>query len=401
MNKRIDQEIGSQIPIILALIFVGLNLRPSMAAIGPLLPHIRETIPLSFTMVSLLTMLPVLAMGIAMFIGTPIVKRFGAFRVVGVALIIIGISNFFRLYANTIDNLLITAVVAGCGIAIIQAVLPTLVKKNFPHTMALYMGVYVTAIMGGAALAASLASYINDLSGSWQIAFACWFLLAALALLFWIAIRNTFNNDVVQTEPVQHKRIPFYKIPRAWLLGVFFGLGTASYTCVLAWLPPYYIEQGWKSNNAGLLLAFLTGMEVLAGLLFPAIANRSLDRRLILCLVLALIVIGYVGLIFSPTMPAILWACLLGLGIGGLFPMSLIVTMDHYSDPQAAGELTAFVQGIGYLIAAFSPLVAGLIRDYTNSFTNSWIILLVVTISLLFVVNVFNPKEYIKKMYLN
>lgn len=400
MRKEYTHKCLAQLPIILALIFVGLNLRPSMAAIGPLLPHIRDTIPLSFTLISLLTMLPVLAMGLAMFVGTYIVKKFGAFRVVTAALIVIGVSNFFRLYANSIESLLITAVVAGCGIAVIQAVLPSLVKKEFPQAIALYMGIYVTAIMGGAALAASLASYVNDLSGSWQVALACWFLLAVLALVFWISIRGIFNDDISQIEATK-QTFHFYQIPRAWQLGLFFGLGTASYTCVLAWLPPYYIEQGWSSNKAGLLLAFLTGMEVLAGLLFPALANRTLDRRFVLSGVLVLIVIGYLGLIFSPTLPAILWASLLGLGIGGLFPMSLIVTMDHYSDPQMAGELTAFVQGVGYLIAAFSPLIAGVIRDYTNSFIVAWIILLIITTSLLLMAYLFKPQQYTSKMRLS
>jgi CP family cyanate transporter-like MFS transporter len=53
--------------------------------------------------------------------------------------------------------------------------------------------------------------------------------------------------------------------------------GTASYTCVLAWLAPYYVEKGWSEQHAGLLLGFLTAMEVLSGLLTPAIANRSRD----------------------------------------------------------------------------------------------------------------------------
>ena len=53
--------------LMLAIILVALNLRPSMAAIGPLLSALRGDIPLSFSLASLLTMLPVMAMGLAMF----------------------------------------------------------------------------------------------------------------------------------------------------------------------------------------------------------------------------------------------------------------------------------------------------------------------------------------------
>ncbi len=76
---------------------------------------------------------------------------------------------------------------------------------------------------------------------------------------------------------------------------MFFGLGTASYTCVLAWLAPYYVENGWSEQNAGLLLGFLTAMEVISGLVTPAIANRSQDRRLVLVALLVLIIAGFCG----------------------------------------------------------------------------------------------------------
>lgn len=70
-------------------------------------------------------------------------------------------------------------------------------------------------------------------------------------------------------------------------------------------------------------------MEVISGLVVPAIANRSRDRRVILMALLILIIAGFCGLILSPQTYSLLWPCLLGLGIGGLFPMSLIVSLDH------------------------------------------------------------------------
>ena len=181
---------------------------------------------------------------------------------------------------------------------------------------------------------------------------------------------------------------------RAWLLAVFFGLGTASYTCVLAWLAPYYVEQGWSEQNAGLLLGFLTAMEVLSGLVTPAIANRSRDRRWVLVVLLALIMAGFCGLILCPQQLSLLWPCLLGLGIGGLFPMSLIVSLDHLDNAQRAGALTAFVQGIGYLIAGLSPLIAGMIRDQLGSFEWAWWTLTGVVGLMILMVLRFNPRHY-------
>jgi cyanate permease len=57
-----------------------------------------------------------------------------------------------------------------------------------------------------------------------------------------------------------------------------------------------------------------------------------------------------------------------GLGIGSLFPLSLIVTLDHADDPARAGRLTAFVQGGGYIIASIMPFVAGWMRSYPDAY---------------------------------
>jgi MFS transporter, CP family, cyanate transporter len=376
--------------LMLAIILVALNLRPSMASVGPLLSAIRGDIPLSFSLASLLTMLPVMAMGLAMFFGLVISQRLGQQRTALWSLLIIALATLARLFVDTATGLIISAVLAGFGIALIQALMPALIKSRFPDNVALCMGLYVTSIMGGAALAATFAPWVMVRTASWRMGLAVWALLAVFALLAWWAQRRHLPNILTLAA----KKDVFASNGRAWLLAIFFGLGTASYTCVLAWLAPYYVENGWSEENAGLLLGFLTAMEVVSGLLVPAIANRSRDRRAILMTLLALIISGFCGLILSPQQLSLLWPCLLGLGIGGLFPMSLIVALDHLDDPQRAGGLTAFVQGIGYLIAGLSPMLAGLIRDRLGSFEWAWWSLTAVMALMLLMVLRFDPRHY-------
>ncbi|MFJ2712001.1 cyanate transporter [Pseudomonas sp. NPDC087346] len=376
--------------LMLGIILVALNLRPSMAAIGPLLSAIRGDIPLSFSIASLLTMLPVMAMGLAMFFGIGISQRLGEQRTVVLSLLIIGVATLSRLFLDSAAELIFSAILAGVGIALIQALMPVLIKSRFPNHVALCMGLYVTSIMAGAAIAASFAPLVMVSTGSWRIGLAIWAALALIALLLWWLQPST--APVIANIPV--KKESFLRNSRAWLLAIFFGLGTASYTCVLAWLAPYYVEQGWSEQHAGLLLGFLTAMEVISGLVTPAIANRSRDRRKVLMVLLGLIIAGFCGLILSPQHLSLLWPCLLGLGIGGLFPMSLIVSLDHLDNPQRAGGLTAFVQGIGYLIAGLSPLLAGVIRDRLGSFEWAWWSLTAVMVLMLLMVLRFDPRHY-------
>jgi len=329
-------------------------------------------------------------MGVAMFFGIAVSQRLGEQRTVILSLLIIGAATASRLFLDSAAELIFSAVLAGVGIALIQALMPALIKSRFSDHVALCMGLYVTSIMGGAAIAASFAPLVMIRTGSWRIGLAVWAVLALVALIFWMA--QPAQQPLSESRPASNER--FFNNSRAWLLAIFFGLGTASYTCVLAWLAPYYMEKGWSEQDAGLLLGFLTAMEVLSGLATPAIANRSRDRRLVLVVLLALIMVGFCGLILSPQHFSLVWPCLLGLGIGGLFPMSLIVSMDHLDTPRRAGSLTAFVQGIGYLIAGVSPLLAGLIRDQLGSFEWAWWALTAVVALMILIVLRFDPRHY-------
>lgn len=381
--------------LMFSIILVALNLRPSMAAVGPLLSAIRGDIPLSFSLASLLTMLPVMAMGLAMFFGIGVSQRLGEQRTVVLSLLIIGLATVSRLFLDSAAELILSAVLAGIGIALIQALMPALIKSRFSDNVSVCMGLYVTSIMGGAAIAASFAPLVMTRTDSWRVGLAIWAALALVALLFWSAQRSRRPTPSAKSSSNES----FFTNSRAWLLAIFFGLGTASYTCVLAWLAPYYVEKGWSEQQAGLLLGFLTAMEVLSGLLTPAIANRSRDRRLVLVVLLTLIMAGFCGLILSPQHLSLLWPCLLGLGIGGLFPMSLIVSLDHLDSPQRAGGLTAFVQGIGYLIAGLSPLLAGMIRDQMGSFEWAWWSLTGVMALMILMVLRFDPRHYAKHIH--
>lgn len=377
--------------LMISVVLVALNLRPSMAAVGPLLSSIRGDVPLSFSSAALLTMLPVMAMGLAMFFGMGLGKRVGEHRSIVLSLLVIGLATLSRLFVDSASALIVSAIAAGVGIAMIQALMPALIKTRFSANVSLFMGLYVTAIMGGAALAASFAPLVQVQTGSWRIGLAIWAALAVLALVFWYAQRSAMPPLPQAGAGAQES---FFGNRRAWLLAIFFGLGTAAYTCVLAWLAPYYVEQGWSEQQAGLLLGFLTAMEVVSGLITPAIANRRQDKRGVVAVLLVLIICGFCGLILSPQYLSLLWPCLLGLGIGGLFPMSLILSLDHLDNPRRAGGLTAFVQGIGYLIAGLSPLIAGMIRDQLGSFEWAWWSLTAVIGVMLLIVTRFNPKHY-------
>lgn len=365
LHKDIDDHRSrSKILIALLAVLVGLNLRPIMASIGPLLGTLQADLTLSSIEASLLTTLPVTMMGLFALAGPRLQRRIGEKSGIATGLLLIALANGARAWVEDSWALITTAILGGIGIAMTQALMPAFLKRAYPHNAGTLMGLFTTGIMAGAAIASALAAPGADIIG-WRLTLGFAAMPALIALVAWLLGATGRATDARPVGlPVDN--------PRAWRLMAFFGIGTGAYTLVLAWLPPYYIELGWSPANAGYLLGALTLTEVLAGLLISGFIHRYPDRRMALVIVILLIIAGLGCLIGAPRELAFAATILLGLGIGALFPLSLIVTLDHADSPTQAGSLLAFVQGGGYLIAAAMPFLAGVLRDELSSLRLAW-----------------------------
>ncbi|SFO12986.1 MFS transporter, CP family, cyanate transporter [Candidatus Pantoea varia] len=357
-------------PTVFAVIafLIGLNLRPMLAIIGPLFPVLQQQAGLSATAFSLLTTLPVAMMGLAALSGPWLIARIGPVTGIAAGLLCLAAACLWRGVNLTSAQLMLTALAGGAGIGVIQALMPALIRQRFAEAAATLMALFSTGIMAGAALTAASAEPLFSWLGL-QPALAISGGLALVTLLIWLtSIRRATQVSLVSdmaTLPVQ----------RTLLLTLFFGIGTGAYTLVLAWLPPFYIQLGWSARHSGYLLAALTLTEVVAGFIVSAVLHRFPDRRPLLLGVLVLLLTGLLSLVFYPDTMPVFSALLLGTGIGALFPLSLIVTLDHARSAREAGILLSRVQGGGYLIAALMPLVAGWVRDSSASLNQAWLIM--------------------------
>ena len=384
-EHRAPSPLPSSALLVAAIILLGLNLRPILAAIGPLLDSIQASTGISNADAGLLTTVPVFAMGVCALLGAQLQRRLGVARGIGLGIAVIAAACALRWPLHGSSGLIATAALGGLGIALVQALLPAFIKRHFPQRAGQLMGFYTTGIMGGAAIAAASASPVAQSLG-WNALLALWALPAVAAALLWrraVAARVDVASGAGASLPVGSSR--------AWLLMVFFGIGTGAYTLVLAWLPPFYTELGWSAADSGLLLGALTLVEVLAGLFISSIINRFPDRRILLLTVLLAVLAGLACLIVAPKQLAIPAVILLGCGIGALFPLSLIVSMDHVADPAGAGALLGFVQGGGYIIASSMPFIAGLIRQQSSSLAQAWTVMAAGVVLLLLIALRFAP----------
>ncbi|WP_175921901.1 MFS transporter [Burkholderia latens] len=353
-----------------AIVLVGLNLRPALAAVGPLLDMIQRATGIGDGAASLLTTIPILLMGLGALSARRLQRVTGIAGGVWLGVALIGSACASRVGAQHAWLLLASAYCVGVGIAMVQALLPGFVKAHFATRIGGAMGVYSTSIMGGAVLASVVAPFAAARWG-WLTALAGWALPAALAALVWpLASRG---RDALAAGPASVSNARPSRSPRAWRLALFFGIATGAYTLVLAWLPPHYMRLGWSPTAAGTLLGGVTLAEVVAGLTISATIDRVPDRRPALHAAIASLFVGLLAILAAPDALALPAALLLGAGIGALFPLSLIVTVDHAATPADVASLTGFVQGVGYLVAGVFPFAAGIVRQRLADLTPAWI----------------------------
>ena len=377
------------------LVVLGLNLRPILSSVSPLLMDIRADTGMSFQSSAWLTSLPVICMGLVALLGVRVQARVGERYGVALGLTLILGACLWRFYGAHAPSLLATALLGGAGVALIQVLVPVLIKRQFPHRIALALGVYSASLMAGGGLAALVSPRVALHFNHWQSGLGIWLIPALVALVMWW--RLPLGASVLPEAAGAGTR-PWYT-RRAWLLALYFGLVNCGYMSMVAWLPAYFVQMGWSAARSGSLLAFMTVFQVIAALVMPALAHRSIDRRPLLAISLCAQALGYVGLVMWPLDSPHLWVALIGFGLGACFALSLILILDHCRQPREAGQLASFVQGAGFLVNALSPWLTGWLRELTGSFVSAWWVLVVAVVSMLVVTAVFSPASNARSVF--
>ena len=355
--------------LLITVAAIGLNLRPFLTSIGPLVEDISVATGLGSYGIASLTFVPMALMGCLAFLGPALQRLAGARRVLITALVIVCIGTLSRLFVTSAWVMVASAAVTGLGVAIVQAIFPGVIKQLFPGRVAFVMGLYSAMLLGGGAIGAQILPMIAERTGDWRIGLGSLAILGVLAVpLVWFALPGG-------NVPAPERNIVGTLLgrPRTWLLMVFFGLANGGYSSVVAWLASYYREHGWTASASGSLLAIMAICQAFAALAVPMLASRTgRDHRPWLWLTLACQFIGFSGFALAPDAAPFLFVVLTGMGFGGCFALSLVVTLDHFSDPARAGALSALVQGGGFLLTALPPLIVSSLHDLTGGFEAGW-----------------------------
>jgi CP family cyanate transporter-like MFS transporter len=315
----------------------------------------------------LLGAVPFLCMGIFALVGPWLAARVGSAPLIGYALATLALGTVARAVAPTAALVVVATVPIGIGIALTSLALPGVIKENFPGRSGAATGSYVAALALGGGLAAVLVVPLADALGGWREAFVLTSLPAFLALPVWMHARGEVREDTGRMAALADATDKWRPGSRGVRLGLMFGLQSMCFASVISWVAALYRHEGWGADHAALTTAAVSFLVAPAGLVLPRLSEGR-DRRIWVFWTAVVMSSAVLGLAIVPGTLPWLWVIAFGLGTGSIFSLMLTLPLDLGGSQAEVDELTGWMLGLGYILAAAAPALVGVGRDVTGSF---------------------------------
>ncbi|MCE8051091.1 MFS transporter [Halomonas daqingensis] len=341
------------------MVLVGLNLRPALSSLAPLLVRVQADTGLTPLAIGALTTLPVLCLGIFAPLAPWLAKRAGPENTLALALGVL-IAGLLLRGLPALPLLFLGTLLAGAAIGIAGTLLPALVKRELPGGADLMTGVYTMALCLGGALGAGLSIPLADMLGGWRFSLMSWGLLALLALVAWQTLMPRAPHSQVATATGGSMR-ELLGQPLAWQVMILMGTQSSLAYIVFGWLPTLLQARGYSEAEAGWMMGASVMVQLISALGAPWLARLSRDQRPALMLVLGCIAAGLWLLLQAGESWRWPGVVLLGLGQGGSFSLALSLIVLRTANSRLAGKLSGLAQGGGYTLAALGPLAVGVL----------------------------------------
>ena len=364
------------IAAVFALMFAAANLRGGLVIIGPLVSDIRTSLDITAASFGVLMSLPLICFSLFSLIVPWMATRIAPMKVVALALAIITLGSATRLIEHY-PAMVIGTLGLGMGIAVLNVLIPSLVKGLFPQHSSWLTGLYTLVLTLGAGVGVLTAVPLRDLYQDWHAPLAAWTLMPLLALVLWLPMLRVNFRSTATT----HVSTRIWRLPKAWSLALFMGLQSTHFYILATWLPRIFMDADLSDAEAGLMTALFTLCGLPGALLAPVIAARRPSQRGMMIIISLIGAIGVGGLMIAPAEGRYVWVMCLGLFGGSSLSLSLALIAMKSHDMRQATALSAMVQSTGYLIASVAPSFIGAFYDAHQSWTIPLTLMLIMLVA--------------------
>ena len=365
---------------ILGFFLITANLRGVLTCVGPLLDTIMIDTGMTETAIGILSSLPLVVFAFCA-IFAKLERYFGLEKVILYSLILIAVGASIRPIGGAV-TLFVGTLVLSSGIATINVLMPSVIKRDFPQNISRMTTAYTLVLSLSAAFASGVAVPLAEiLPGHWRGALEIWVLPAVIAILiWWPAARTSHIPEQKNMLDISPSKTTCWKNALAWRVTGFMGLQSLFFYVAVNWFPVYLGAQKYSAETSGWLITIFQVTATLSSLLVPFLIKRTFDQRWLAFLFSSLVAASLLGLLMAPEQ-ALLWLVIAGAGAGPILLLAFMFIALRTTDYIQAAKLSFMAQSIGYIIAAFGPFLFG----FTKELSGGWELPLYALIALIMV----------------
>lgn len=363
--------------LILSIVLISVNLRSHVAAIGPLLPIISDYFNISSSNASFILTIPLISFAILSPIVAKISNRIGIENTIFIGIVLMFVSSIARLFTG-LAGLFVFTFVLGAGMAICNVAMPSLIKKDFPiHQAGIMTSIFTITFSFTGAIASGVSVPLSNLfSSGWKSSLFLWSITALIGSVFWLPHLKKRHKST----PSDNKS-NILKSKKAWYISLFMASATSLMYIAMGWISEILLSRGLTTSDGGWAFSILQFGIMPATLISPIIASKMDEQKIILKVGVIPFLLGILGLMIPSSNLIFIFivSALFGIGYGTTLGLTMVLFNLKAKTPSESASISGMAQCIAYMFSAIMPLIFGKLYD----FTNNWSLTLVMALILL------------------
>jgi len=111
--------------------------------------------------------------------------------------------------------------------------------------------------------------------------------------------------------------------------------------------------------------------QIIAALPAPILAARLRSQSGPAAVAMLVAAVSFVALLAAPLPWQWVLSAVLGLAQGAAFSLAILIILMRAGDSGTAARLSGMAQGVGYTMAAFGPLLVGVLHDHSGGWSGA------------------------------
>lgn len=290
-------------------------------------------------------------------------QKLGNELTIAIALLILFAGSWLRVL--NYDSLMIGTLLVGIGITFLNVLLPAIITENLPDKIGSMTSLYNVSLALFSAIGAYAITPVAQ-NSSWQFSVMLLSMLVLATLVLWLP-NLRFNQR--GTSEATSTGINMWKNKTAWLILVYFGLSSFVFYTTVAWLPSIAISAGLSSNQSSLIAGLFQLFSMPGAFLAPLWATKLSNRTPLILGAGIFTILGYLGLMmpFHSFGWFVFVSLILAIGTSATFALIMTLFSLKTKTPVNTGRLSGMAQSLGYLLAAFGPMLVGNLKAASGS----------------------------------